>query len=135
MPRRSPEDRAAGYYRAAGKPPAPPAILSAKAAALWRKIAKSRPYDYFDEASQVLLAQFCELSITQRVNIEMMRRDPGDEKWQRMVTRMQSTLNSLSVKLRLSPSTVLSKKHTILTEKAVDAGDNVLLFGGPKLKW
>ena len=137
MPRRSPEEKAAAYYRAAGKPPAPPALLSRKAAALWRKITGSRPYDYFDEAAQVLLAQFCELSVTQRINFEMMRRDPADEQWQRQACRMQATINSCAVKLRIAPSTALSKKHAVLTEKEIDVGDgdNVLLFGGPTPKW
>jgi hypothetical protein len=88
--------------------------------------------DYFDEAAQVLLAQFCEMAITQRINIEMMRHDPADEKWQRQACRMQATINSLAVKLRISPSTVLSKKRGILSEREIDTDgeSNVLLFGG-----
>jgi hypothetical protein len=135
MPRKSAEDRAAAYWRAGGKPPPPPDILSTSAKALWRKIVGSKPYDYFEPAAQELLAQYCELCITQRLNFEQLRRDPLNPEWQQLSARLQAPINSLAVKLRLSPSAVLSKKHGILDEKEVDtttsADSSVLLFGGP----
>jgi hypothetical protein len=133
MPRRSPEDRAAAHWRAGAKPPPAPAMLSNKAKVLWRRITGSRPFDYFDEAAQVLLAQFCELSITQQINLEMVRFDPKDLKWQTAAAKMQQVINSTAVKLRISPSTVLSKKRGILSEREIDTDgeSNVLLFGGP----
>jgi phage terminase small subunit len=133
MPRKSAEDRAGAYWRAGGRPPAPPDILSASAKALWRKIVGSKPYDYFEPAAQELLAQYCELCITQRLNFEQLRREPLNPDWQTMSARMQAPINSLAVKLRLSPSAILSKKHGILDEKEVDTmtpDSNVLLFGG-----
>jgi hypothetical protein len=141
MPRRSAEDRAAAHYRAGCKPPRPPDILSADAARLWRKIVGSKPYDYFDFAAQEMLAQFCELCITQRLNLQTLRLNPLDEERQRCASRLQATINSCAVKLRLSPSTVLSKKHAILSEKEVDvtSDDNVIkadvLFGGGKTRF
>jgi hypothetical protein len=104
--------------------------MSLKAKALWRRIVNTKPYDYFEPAAQELLAEFCELAITQRLNLEVLRRDPLDPERQRCAARLQSTINSLAVKLRLSPSSVLSKKDGRLTETEVDVGDNVLLFGG-----
>jgi hypothetical protein len=135
MPRRSAEDRAAAHYRVGCKPPRPPDILSADAARLWRKIVGSKPYDFFEPAAQEILAQFCEICITQRLNFKTLARDPLNEERQRCISRLQATINSCAVKLRLSPSTVLSKKHAILSEKEVDvtSDDNVItdvLFGG-----
>jgi phage terminase small subunit len=132
MPRKSAEDRSAAYWRSGGKPPRPPDVLSSRAKQIWKRIVATRPYDYFDAAAQVLLAQFVELSATQEINLEMVRREPTNGEWQHMATRMQATLNSCAVKLRLSPSAVLSKKDGRLTEREVDVGDNVLLFGDGK---
>jgi phage terminase small subunit len=130
MPRKSAEDRSGAYWRSGNKPPSPPDILSPRARALWRRIVRTKPCDYFEPAAQELLAQFCELSITQRLNFEMLRRDPLNPEWQTMSARLQAPINSLAVKLRLSPSAVLSKKDGRLDEKEVDIGANVLLFGG-----
>jgi hypothetical protein len=132
MPRKSPESRSASYYHVGAKPPPPPAILSADAKILWRKVVNCRAWDYFDAASQELLAQFCEMCIVQRENLRMMREDPlNPERWQAVAAKMQTAINSLSVKLRVSPSTVLTKKSGRLDEKETDTDDNVLLFGGP----
>jgi len=131
MPRRSSEDRAAAVWRASGKPPRPPEVMSADAKRLWRKVVHSREFDYFDAAAQEQLAEYCELCITQRLNLDMLRRDPADEKWQRCAARLQPVINSLSVKLRLSPSSVLAKRDGKLDEKEIDVGadDKVVLFG------
>jgi phage terminase small subunit len=137
MPRKSADARSAAYYRAGGKPPPPPGILSPKAKALWRKIVGSRPYDYFDPAAQQLLLSFCEMTVTQWLNFEALRRRPLDAEIQTMVARMQTPLNSLAVKLRISPSAVLSKKNGILDEKEIDAADadNVVLFGAGQVRF
>jgi hypothetical protein len=135
MPRKSSENRSAALWRAGGKPPAPPDVMSADARRLWRKIVGSKPCDYFEPAAQELLAQFCELSVVQRVNLDMLRREPKDARWQTQAARLQPVLNSLSVKLRLAPSCVLSKKDGRLDEKEIDAGDNILLFGGGKVRF
>jgi hypothetical protein len=79
------------------------------------------------------LAEFVELAITQRLNLAVLRRDPLDKERQQCASRLQAVLNSLSVKLRLSPSSVLQKKDGRLTESEVDTsegGSKVLLFGG-----
>jgi hypothetical protein len=133
MPRRSPEERSASHYRVGAKPPAAPDCLSAEGKRIWKQIVNTRPYDFFDAASQVLLAQFVELSATQQINLQMLRLEPRDEQWQRQARQMQAVLNSTAVKLRLAPSSVLSKKRAILSETEVDTSDNennVLLFGG-----
>jgi phage terminase small subunit len=133
MPRRTAESRSAAYLRSGSKPPAAPDSLSPEAKRIWKKIANTRPHDFFDAAAQVLLAQFCELSATQASNFGMLRRAPTREQWQRQARQMQAVLNSCAVKLRLAPSSVLSKKRAILSETEVDVEDsdgNVLLFGG-----
>jgi phage terminase small subunit len=136
MPRKSAEDRSAAAWRAGGKPPRPPDVLSSDAKALWRKIANTKPYDYFEPAAQELLAQYCELCVTQRINLQMLRREPLDEQWQKQAARLQTAINSLAVKLRVSPSAFLSKKDGRLDEREVDVGgENVLLFGGDQMKF
>lgn len=132
MPRRSVEDIAGAAYRAGGRPPPPPADLSTKAKQLWRLIVGSRPPDYWDPAAQLLLASFVELSVTQQVNLAMLRREPTDAQWQKQAAAMQLTLNSLAVKLKISPSGNLKRNAGIISERAPDVGDddNVLLFGG-----
>jgi phage terminase small subunit len=137
MPRRSIEDRIGAYLRAKGKHPRPPDILSPSANALWRRIVNDRPPDFFRPAAQELLAQYCELCITQRINLEMVRLDPKHVKWQGAAARMQAVINSTAVKLRLAVSSSVQKKAGILDEREVDIGDgdNVLLFGGGKVVW
>jgi hypothetical protein len=131
MARKSPEDRSASYHRVGNKPPAPPAIMSADGKLLWRKVVNSRAWDFFDAASQELLMQFCELSVQQRENLRQMREDPmKPERWQAAAAKLQTAICSLSVKLRLSPSTVLAKQSGRLDEHEFDTTDNVLLFGG-----
>jgi hypothetical protein len=135
VPRKSPEDRAGASYRAGGKPPEPPDILSAEAAVLWREITASRPPDYFDPAALVLLASFCEMSITQQINLEAVKRDPSDSEFQAMAVRMQAAINSIAVKLRLTASASLLASAGILKERGSGGdtdGDNVLLFGKGK---
>jgi hypothetical protein len=137
MPRKSAEARSAAYWRSGTKPPAAPKILSPSAAALWRKIVVTRPPDYFTPATLEMLAQFCEISITQRLNFERLRRDPLNTEIQRNVARLQQIINSTAVKLRLATSSSVDKKSGILDEREPDLsddGDNVItdvLFGGP----
>jgi hypothetical protein len=95
MPRKSPEDRVGSYWRVGGKPPPPPDVMSLKAKHLWRKIVNARAHDYFESASLELLAQFCELCITQRINLDMIRRDAQNPEFQRMAARLQAVINSL----------------------------------------
>jgi phage terminase small subunit len=139
MPRKSPEARAGASFRAGGKPPEPPDILSAEAAVLWREIAASRPPDYFDPAARVLLASFCEMAVTQQANFEAMRRDPLNPEWQTMAAKMQASLNSIAVKLRLTPSAALLASAGIVKERNVAQGEgddsNVVLFGGPGVRF
>jgi hypothetical protein len=136
VPRKSIEAVSAAAYRAGGRPPAPPSDLSTKAKQLWRRIAASRPPDYFCPAGQLLLASFCELQTTQAVNLQMLRREPTDAQWQKQAAAMQMVLNALAVKLKISPSGNLKRNAGIISEREVDTDDdgNViradLLFGG-----
>jgi hypothetical protein len=115
MPRRSAEDRAGAYARSGGKPPEPFTPLSPRAKQMWRDICRFRAADYWDAPAQLILGQFCELCAVQETNMEMLRKDPTNSDLQRVAVRMQATLNSCAVKLRLTPSAVLSKKAGVLS--------------------
>jgi hypothetical protein len=104
--------------------------LSPKAKALWRRITDTKPPDFFEPAAQELLAQFCELCVTQRINHDMLRRDALNPEFQQMAARLQAPINSLAVKLRLSPSAVLSKKDGRLDETEPQTSKDDTLFGG-----
>jgi hypothetical protein len=97
----------------------------------WRDIVRFRAADYFDAPSQIILAQFCELAAIQEINMQQLRRDPTNSELQRVAARMQATLNSCAVKLRLTPSAILSKKDGRLTgEGDPEMGpEDDLMFG------
>ena len=63
MPRKSPAEKAAAFYRAGKKPSEPPSELSQRAKALWREIVRVKPIDWFDAGSLGLLADHCETQV------------------------------------------------------------------------
>jgi phage terminase small subunit len=137
MARQSAEDRAAAYWRARGKPPAPPSHLSPKARKLWREIVASRPPELFAPGSTELLAQFCELSIQQQGYLTWLREDPRNPEIQQTVCRVGNTLCQLATKLRLA-LTSIDRKAGILAEREPEVDDkDDTLFGGnvAKLKF
>src|SRR4029077_8465266 len=60
MPRTSADERAASFYRAGRKSPAPPRVLSTRAKWIWRSIVAAKPIDWFDAGQLGLLADHCE---------------------------------------------------------------------------
>ena len=138
MPRRSIDDIAAAAYRVGGKPPSPPKVMNRRAKQIWNDIVKSRPVDYFCPAGQILLASFCELQTVQEINLQLLRDDPTNPQWQKAAASLQLTLNSLAVKLKISPSANLLRNAGIVNERVDDSDDKVVrdvLFGGNVRKW
>jgi hypothetical protein len=79
-----------------------------------------------------LLAQFCELAVTQQVNLRMMVDTRGAPEWQRAVRDLAQVLNSTAVKLRLAISSAARAKSGVLTEREPKVPKNKsVLFGGP----
>jgi phage terminase small subunit len=131
MPRRSPEARAAAYYRTGGKSPPAPDHLSPKAKRVWREITASRPPDFFTRGSWPLLAQYCELDVLQQGYLTMLRDDPLNPEVQAVTIKMAASLCQLATKLRLAITSV-DKRSGLLTEKGDPEprqGDDTL-FGG-----
>jgi phage terminase small subunit len=137
MPRKSPEEKAAAYWRQGRNPRPAPKHLSTEAAKLWRDIVASRPPDLFSPGNYELLAQYCELSVLQEGYLAMLREDPQSPEYQATVCRVASTLCQLATKLRLA-LTSIDKRAGILTEREPVAepqrGKRAVLFGSNVIK-
>jgi hypothetical protein len=131
VPRKSAEDRSAAYWRTGGKPIAQPAHLDGKVRAVWRVITASKPPDYFSPASAPLLESLCEAVVMRRFYSGLWHRAPDNHDYVRAITSLNGSISQLSTKLRLA-LTSIDKRSGLLTENepAVDADDNVILFGG-----
>jgi hypothetical protein len=135
MPRKSPENRAASYFRAGGQPPAAPGHLSPAARKLWQSIVAVRPPELFQPGARELLVQYCEMSILQQGYLARLRDAPDNPELQATVMKMSAALCQLATKLRLA-QTSIDKRSGLLTETEPEqpkgkSGD--LLYGGDGL--
>lgn len=108
MPRQSADARAAATFVAGAAPPEPPKYLSKDAVLEWKKIAASKPADWFDAGAQVLLGTFCESTVHAHAlakKIAALRKKGGWDElktWEKRLALVQRSLATLATKLRLS---------------------------------
>jgi hypothetical protein len=132
MPRKSPEARAAMYWRTRGKPLEPPADMDAAVRRVWRVIASSRPPDFFNAGSAPLLEAYATALIMLRFYHAMWRDDRTNPDYLKSIVALNSSLAQLATKLRLSISSI-DKRSGILDEKEPtdDEGCTLLRWTGP----
>jgi hypothetical protein len=149
MARMSAEARAASMLRAGGKAPTPPAHLDASAKRLWRQITHSRPPDFFAPGASHLLEAFVETVTMHRFYMRLWEKDPTNLDHLKSIVALNNSLSQLSVKLRISNSSVYNKKSGILTEpgepepegseevasNVMKLRSDVLFGGGGQLKY
>ena len=128
MPRISAEARSAAAFRRGGLAPEPPAYLPKEARALWYAITRSRPVDYFDAGSAVLLESYVVFAIHGRAVLKHMatagENDTG--RLTRQAALIASILCMLATKLRLSVQARVGSKDRILDEDNAVADDDLL---------
>ena len=128
MPRISAEARSGAAYRAGGKAPEPPAYLPKEARDLWHQITGSRPPDYFDAGSAVLLESFVVFAVHGRAVLKRMA-DAGETDNGRLtpqVALITATLAALASKLRLTVQARVDRKSRIVDEDNRGAADDLL---------
>ncbi len=136
MPRASAEGRAAAAYKAGGKPPAPPAGMSAEAAIIWRAIAGSKPIGWFDAGSLPLLQSYCENSAQcRKIEIELRELDIDDPlagKLEKRLVSLNSACTTTATKLRLTVQNLVERHSRMITEAGpgdVEENEDQLLGG------
>jgi hypothetical protein len=149
MPRKSLEGRSVVSSRkASGGGHAPPRDMTPPAKALWRRIILSKPYDWFDPGSLVLLAQYCELAVQSDLLVARRREldlpSPDEnlpisvdsalaEALERRISSHVMMLTNLATKLRLSVQSAVRRDDGRLDEKRPGAhrllGGNVTRLG------
>jgi hypothetical protein len=137
MPRKSADERAAGYFRTGGKGAEPPRDLSAFAKQLWRGIVASRPPEFFPPGQQELLRQFCELSEMRRFYRGVWERDRDNAEYVKAMVALANAINATAVKLRISNSSAIDKRSGILSEREPELGGDSkgkTLFGTDVVK-
>jgi hypothetical protein len=127
MARQSAEARSAAAFRAGGTPrPAPP-HLSKPAAELWAAITASKPADWFDAGSAVLLESYCELAVQGRALARHLARLRAADAWpeaagvERRFAALSARLTTLASKLRLSVQSVVAVQARKLAERGTPA--------------
>jgi hypothetical protein len=106
MPRISPEARSASLWRAGNAPPPPPKDLSPEAQKIWKRLAGSRPGDWFDAAAQELLKRLCRTLVTvDRVHdqLEAAAGTAKEPELIKLTAQLNGSVKALMVALRLTP--------------------------------
>jgi hypothetical protein len=136
VPRQSAEARSAASFVAGGAPPRAPAHLSKAAKVLWAEIAASKPADWFDAGSGVLLGNYCEVAVQARgvaKRLERLRKATAwDEAkaWEKRLAMLTRTLSMLATKLRLSVQSSVDRKSRKLDERGQLSRKRDPLLGG-----
>ena len=141
MPRISAEARGAAAFRAGGSVPEPPRHLSKEAAEIWRKIAASKPVDWFDDGAMALLEDYCAAVLDARYVNDRLEKaratddEPDDHKSLRKQAALSSTrLIGLATKLRLSVQAQIDRNSRKITERGTQEAAGDKLIGG-KAVW
>jgi phage terminase small subunit len=128
MARISAEARSGASYRAGGEAPEPPSYMSAEARKVWREITASRPVDFFDAGSAVLLESFVVFAVHGRAVLKRMA-DAGETdngRLTRQAALIGATLAALASKLRLTVQARVDRKSRIVDEDNRGAADDLL---------
>lgn len=140
MPRISAEARGAAAFRAGGAVPEPPKALSKESAAVWREIAASKPTDWFDAGSLVLLEDYCNAVVHARhieERMQVLRKAEAWSElsdWEKRAALATTRLTGLATKLRLSVQAAVEWHSRKIGEKGQKdtAGDTLI---GGKAVW
>jgi hypothetical protein len=132
MPRKSVEQRAAELWRTGNKPPEPPKDLALPAVDLWRRIAGSKPGDYWTPTLCVLLHRFVETAeYADRIAARVGELDVGDPEalaLARQMTAANASLGSLAVRMRLSAQNEITPhSRARMSERRSPFNDDELL--------
>jgi hypothetical protein len=101
-----------------------PKHLTKLAARVWQEIVLSKPVDWFDPGSLILLENYCELAVQARAIVKSqqnLRRTGAGlryaEELERRHTRITGTLTTLATKLRLSVQWLITRQSRKITEQ------------------
>ena len=122
MSRQSAEARAAATLRAGGSPPEPPKRLSKAEAVVWIEIAASKPADFFDAGARPLLERYCVAivhghALDRRIK-RLVKAGAWKEiqEWERRRALVDTSLATLSTKLRLSIQALIDRRSRSILE-------------------
>jgi hypothetical protein len=128
MPRTSPEERAASFYRAGSKSPPPPRILSPRAKAVWREIVGAKPIDWFDGGNFGYLADHCEEQARlEEIWVELRKVVPGSPESSRLTGELKTVRGNLATSarhLRLTVQEAVQRAATKAGEKQASASND-----------
>jgi phage terminase small subunit len=129
MPRKSPEAIAASLYRTGVTPPEPPKDLSAAAQKVWRRLAGSRPGDWFDPAGQELLKRLCRTLVTAEAVHDQLDQAMGTTRAENLIkltAQLNASVKALAVALRLTPQARIDWHSGQKDERWFDDEDGLL---------
>jgi phage terminase small subunit len=133
MPRTSPEERAASFYRAGKKPIEAPRVLSTRAKNIWRQIVTAKPVDWFDASMVGLLADHCETQCRLEEVWARLRRYPvGSREGRELLVDLRTLRGNYAVSsklLRLTVQAAVERRSTMAGEAAPDNRDDELVGG------
>lgn len=142
MPRISAEARAASPVAGSCATVPPPTAMTREAKAIWRSIIREKPADWWNSAALELLAQFCEMSVTQtmlvakRRAIDSLQFESVEAEFeaQKLAISLEkrchkyaATLSTLATKLRLSVQAGVDRKSGLIDEAGASSSS---LLGG-----
>ncbi len=143
MPRASAEARGATSFQPDAKPHVAPECLTQDERLVWDDIINSKPHDWFDQGSLLLLERYCVLAVLTRSLTQEMR-EPATPLLRSFAMKElhQATMvmSNIAARCRLSVQGTVDRKSRLLDEKgAGDLADDRLLggtksWGGAKLR-
>ena len=128
MPRLSDEARGAAAWRRGGQAPEPPSYLPKEARALWHAITRSRPVDFFDAGSAVLLENYIVFAVHSRAVFKRLAAasEADSGRLTRQAALIASVLSMLATKLRISVQARVGSRASLLDEGSPEAADDLL---------
>lgn len=118
MPRISAENRSASVFRAGGKHPEPPKGISPRAKRIWRDIVTSKPFDWFEAGSLVLLRSYCVIAAdAQELEERSLEVGVRSEAVMESLRRSALAMTTIATKLRLTVQSSLDRRSGQKDEK------------------
>ena len=133
MPRMSAEARGAATFQPDVKPHAAPENLTQDEQKVWYDIINSKPVDWFDQGSLVLLERYCCLVVDVRVLTEQVRTaaTPLLRSFARKeLNQTTMVMGNIATRCRLSVQAAVDRRNKILDEKGAGAKADDKLLGG-----
>lgn len=133
MPRISAEARGATSFQPDAKPHSAPETLTPGERKIWYDIVNSKPHDWFDQGSLLLLERYCVLTVQAReLTIEMRTAETGAlRSWARKeMNQTCMVMSNLALRLRLAVQGAVGTHSRMLDEKGPGAKADDKLLGG-----